>query len=67
MAFLRKIKKMPFGLPVPNFLLNLGAWLIGTEPELVVKSRWVLPTKLEQSGFVFNFGNLEPALVDLCA
>ncbi|MGI9542593.1 MAG: TIGR01777 family oxidoreductase [Cyclobacteriaceae bacterium] len=67
MALLRRIKKIPFGLPIPKFLLSLGAWLIGTEAELVLKSRWVLPTKLEQSGFVFDFGNLEPALEDLCA
>ena len=67
MASLRKIKNMPFGLPIPTFLLSLGAWLLGTETELVLKSRWVLPTKLEQSGFVFDFGNLEPALEHLCA
>jgi uncharacterized protein (TIGR01777 family) len=62
MATLRKLMGRRFGLPAPAWLLKLGAALIGTETELVLKSRWVLPTKLEQTGFRFQYPRLEEAL-----
>jgi len=42
-----------FGLPSPAVLLEAGAFLIGTETELILKSRWVLPTKAVEEGFEF--------------
>ena len=62
MATLRKLMGCRFGLPAPAWLLKLGAALIGTETELVLKSHWVLPTKLEQTGFLFRYPRLEEAL-----
>jgi NAD dependent epimerase/dehydratase family enzyme len=55
-----------FGLPVPAVLLSLGAMIIGTEPELVLKSRKVYPQRLLDNGFVFEFPDLKSALVGLC-
>jgi uncharacterized protein len=65
MAALRDSLGRRFGLPAPAWLLKLGAILIGTETELLLKSRWVLPAKLEKSGFVFAYPELEDALSSL--
>src|SRR5690606_20244345 len=43
MKQIRRVMNVPFGLPAPKWLLELGAVLIKTETELVLKSRWVLP------------------------
>jgi uncharacterized protein (TIGR01777 family) len=65
MRTLREVCKVPFGLVTPAWLLGIGAWLIGTETELVLKSRWVLPKKLLDAGFVFKFPDLRDALIDI--
>lgn len=65
MAMLRRVMGCRFGLAAPAWLLKLGAAVIGTETELVLKSRWVLPAKLEQTGFVFAYPRLGDALFDL--
>lgn len=67
MQTLRKITQTPGGLPAPAWLLKAGAWLIGTETELVLKSRWVIPTRIQQAGFVFQYPSLEDALIDIIA
>lgn len=53
MLTLRKHTHSKFGLPQPTLLLKLGALMLGTEAELVVKSRWVVPEKLNRLGFQF--------------
>ena len=65
MELLRKVKKIPFGIPVGERLLKFGAWLIGTETELVLKSRNVIPKRLLQAGFTFRFGELPKAIGNL--
>lgn len=65
MSTLRKAYGIPFGLPSPTWLLELGAWLIGTETELILKSRWVLPLHLLTSGFTFSFPKVEYAVKDI--
>ncbi|HEX6893234.1 MAG TPA: TIGR01777 family oxidoreductase [Chryseolinea sp.] len=65
MRTLREACMVPFGIPMPGWLLNLGAVIIGTETELIVKSRWVLPSKLITAGYVFQFPDLRSALQDL--
>jgi hypothetical protein len=65
MKTLRSVMHMPIGLPQPKWLIKLGAKLIGTEPELVLKSRNVIPQRLSGKGFVFLQGDLEPALKSL--
>lgn len=66
MKSLRKAVKMPFGIPMPTWLLEFGALLIGTETELVLKSRRVVPKGLHDAGYHFQFENIESALNDLC-
>lgn len=65
MHLLRKEMKMPFGLPTPEWLLKIGAVLINTETELVLKSRWVLPERLQNKGFIFAHPDLEEALKNI--
>lgn len=61
MKTMRKELGVPFGLPSPAWFLELGALLIGTETELILKSRWVLPEKLLSSGYQFKFPSVESA------
>ncbi|WP_165750094.1 TIGR01777 family oxidoreductase [Cellulophaga sp. Z1A5H] len=65
MKTIRKQLKIPFGIPLPRFLLEIGARLIKTETELILKSRNVIPQKLTDTGFKFKFKTIESALEDL--
>jgi len=65
MNTLRKVTGHKFGLPAYEWMLKIGAALIGTETELILKSRWVLPTKMLQSGFQFKYPLLEDAFKDI--
>ena len=65
MRTFRQTMKVNFGLPSPAWFLSIGAVLIQTETELVLKSRWVLPEKLIEAGFAFKFPTIELALEDI--
>lgn len=65
MQSFRKNMHLPFGLPAPTWLLNIGAVLINTETELILKSRWVIPQKLIEEGFIFTFKTIDGALKDI--
>jgi uncharacterized protein (TIGR01777 family) len=65
MKELRHACGVPFGLPAPAWLLEMGAALIGTETELILKSRWVLPKRLQDAGFQFRFAKVEHAIKDI--
>ncbi len=62
MKALRKKYRMPFGISQPVALLEIGAMILGTETELLLKSRKVYPGKLMQSGFQFSYPKIEDAL-----
>lgn len=65
MTTLRKVTGNVFGLPAYEWMLMIGARLIGTEPELILKSRWVLPTKILQTGFEFRYPYLKDAFEEI--
>ncbi|WP_461788765.1 TIGR01777 family oxidoreductase [Pedobacter sp.] len=65
MQNIRNAYGISFGLPCPTWMLSLGAWLIGTETELILKSRWVKPQVLLDSGFKFQYPELPAAVRDL--
>lgn len=67
MKTLREVTNIRFGLPAFEWMLNLGSFFIGTETELVLKSRWVIPTKISESGFQFKYGLLKDALRNVIA
>lgn len=65
MQIIRTAYGVPVGLPAPACLLEIGAKVIGTETELILKSRWVLPKRLLDSGYSFLFSNPAHAVKDL--
>jgi uncharacterized protein (TIGR01777 family) len=54
------------GLPATRWMLEVGAWLLRTETELVLKSRRVLPGHLLRTGFSFEFPTWPDAARNLC-
>lgn len=67
MATLRRAWGMPFGLPATPWMLELGAFLMRSETELILKSRCVVSSALQASGFQFRFSDWNEAARDLCA
>ncbi|HZY79201.1 MAG TPA: TIGR01777 family oxidoreductase [Cyclobacteriaceae bacterium] len=65
MKQLRAAYKAWIAFPATEWMLKIGARLIGTETELVLKSRWVIPKRLIQDGYRFKFPTLESALKEL--
>lgn len=65
MQKLRKAVGFPFGIPLNTFLLEIGSFIIRTQPELVLKSRNVIPKRLLDNGFEFKFGDIDEAFEDL--
>lgn len=55
----------PWGVPTPAWLLEVGARIIRTEPELVLKSRWVHPGVLLGAGFQWAYPHLSSALAEI--
>ncbi|WP_285768761.1 TIGR01777 family oxidoreductase [Peribacillus sp. SI8-4] len=62
MAQLRRAMNKKVGLPSPAPMLAMGAFFMGTETELILKSRWVMPERLIKEGYPFTFNHLDEAL-----
>ena len=67
MATLRQATGHVIGLPATTWMLKIGARLIGTETELLLKSRWVVPTRLQKEGFSFRHPDLPSAVQQIIA
>jgi uncharacterized protein (TIGR01777 family) len=65
MSKLRKAIGMPFGISQPEWLLELGSKIINTETELVLKSRNVIPKRLQENGFIFNYESVDKTFENL--
>lgn len=65
MRELRRAAGVPIGLPATRWMLALGAWALRTESELVLKSRRVVPRRLLDSGFSFEYPEWPAAARDL--
>lgn len=65
MAAVRQRAGARVSFPMPRWMLEIGALARGTETELILKSRWVLPERLVASGYTFAFPTLGAALDDL--
>jgi hypothetical protein len=65
MAALREAWNMPNGIPTPAALLEIGSFFLRTETELVLKSRRVVPGRLLDAGFQFQFNQWPEAAEDL--
>jgi uncharacterized protein len=55
MRVLREACGAPLGLPATRWMLELGAMVMQTETELILKSRRVVPARLLEHGFRFTF------------
>ena len=67
MQALRTAWGIRVGLPATNWMLEIGAFILGTETELILKSRRVVPGRLLDAGFVFQFPAWAEAAKDLCS
>jgi uncharacterized protein (TIGR01777 family) len=68
--FMRELRRawgMPIGLPAAKWMLEIGAVFLQTETELILKSRRVIPARLIDCGFEFQFPTWRDAAKDLCA
>ena len=61
MRILRDAWPSPIGLPATKWMLELAAIFMRTETELILKSRRVVPTRMLDSGFEFEFPHWEQA------
>lgn len=65
MKHLRAVWNIPIGIPLPKWILYAVQFLVGTNSELMLKSRYVLPVKLLNEGFKFDFDKLSDALIEI--
>ncbi len=65
MAAMRRPCGRWLGLPAARWMLEVGAFFLRTETELILKSRRVVPGRLIQEGFRFSHPELEGALTGL--
>jgi uncharacterized protein (TIGR01777 family) len=67
MSQLRMAWKQKLALPIYEWMLELGALFLQTESELILKSRRVVPARLLDAGFSFEYPNWSSASEDLCS
>jgi len=65
MRTLRRAAGVRVGLPALKWMLELGAMVMGTETELILKSRRVIPARLVEGGFAFTYPEWPGAALDL--
>lgn len=65
MRMFRETVGMPIGLPASEWMLGVGAAVLGTETELVLKSRWADPSRLREAGFRWRYAKAAGAIEDL--
>lgn len=65
MRIFRRVCGAFIGLPATEWMLEVGAFFLRTETELMLKSRNVIPGKLLAGGFEFRYPRMEEALRDL--
>ncbi len=65
MRIFRESSHRRIGLPASTWMLKIGAFLLQTETELLLKSRRVVPGKLLNSGFQFRYPTWREALQNI--
>ena len=64
-SVLRKVLGVRVGLPAMKWMAEIGAVFMKTDTELILKSRRVVPGRLLEAGFEFQFSAWEKAAEDL--
>lgn len=67
MQELRRTAGVRVGMPASRWMLEVGAFFLRTETELILKSRRVVARRLMEAGFAFVFAEWQPAVRDLVA
>jgi NAD dependent epimerase/dehydratase family enzyme len=67
MAALRTARRVRVGLPATKWMVEAGAFFLRTDTELLLKSRRVVPRRLLEAGFTFDFPTWPAAAADLVA
>jgi hypothetical protein len=67
MRELRAVCGMPVGLPATRWMAEIGAFVMRSDTELLLKSRRVVPTRLLDAGFAFDFPQWTDVARDLLA
>ncbi|MEP7122460.1 MAG: DUF1731 domain-containing protein [Byssovorax sp.] len=67
MRAMREAWGIRLGLPATKWMLEIGAWAMRTDTELVLKSRRVIPGRLLEAGFEFAQPTWPEAARDLTA
>lgn len=65
MRVLRGAWGVPVGLPATRWMAELGAFALGSDTELLLKSRRVVPGRLLSAGFSFSHPDWHEAAADL--
>ena len=65
MEELRRAAGVRVGLPASRWMLEIGAFFLRTETELILKSRRVVARRLMEAGFAFGFPEWRQAVQDL--
>jgi NAD dependent epimerase/dehydratase family enzyme len=67
MRILRGALRVGIGLPATKWMAEMGAFVLRTDTELLLKSRRVVPGRLLETGFQFEFPEWAAAAADLSA
>lgn len=67
MRILRKAWRCPVGLPATEWMAQIGAFALRSDVELLLKSRRVVPTRLLEVGFAFDYAHWPAAAAELVA
>ncbi len=62
MAAYRAAVGRTFGLPTPEPIVKLGAWMLGSDPGLALTGRRAVPTRLLDEGYEFEVATIEEAV-----
>ncbi|MFI9288572.1 NAD-dependent epimerase/dehydratase family protein [Streptomyces werraensis] len=65
MRVLRRAWGMPLGLPASRWMAEVGAFVLRSDTELLLKSRRVVSGRLGDAGFTFDWAGWEAAAGDL--
>jgi uncharacterized protein (TIGR01777 family) len=65
MSTLRELSRVSIGLPATGWMLEVGAFVLRTETELIIKSRRVVSKRLSDGGFTFRYRTMREAMTEL--
>ena len=68
-AFMRTLRNAwgaRIGLPATRWMLEVGTFFMCSESELILKSRRVIPRRLQEAGFEFIYSDWAQAADELC-